>query len=201
MDFRDPKNQILLIVIAGFLILIYIWHASFYTPYAADLSEKKALHEKLQSDLFSVKQKAKSLNALKEEYDALLIKYEKIKLWLPEVKEDEAFLAQLHIAAQLTNSTIISVAPQAPIVKDFYNANSYIVELEAKYHNLGSFFAKVVNFPFIVNISDIQLKAKEEEKSMIPGIVERRPDLTVLATFKLSTYNSHQNNQQGGQAK
>ena len=201
MDLRDPKNQILLVIIAGFLILIYIWHAKFYTTYAAELSEKKARHEKLQSDLFSVKQKAKSLDALKEDYNNSLAKYEKVKLWLPEVREDEAFLAQLHIAAQLSNSTVISVTPQTPVVMEFYDANSYIIELEAKYHNLGNFFAKVVNFPFIVNISNIQLKAKEKEKSMMPGAVKRRSDLTVLATFKLTTYNSHQNIPQGGQAK
>jgi len=195
MDLRDPKNQIFLVIIFAFLILIYIWHAKFYTPYAEELSLKKAEYEKLRSDLFSVKQKAMTLDALKAELEQKRLKYEKIKLLLPEIKEDETFLAQLHIAAQLTNSTILSITPQALITRGFYNENPYIVELESTYHSLGNFFARIVNFPFIVNISSLQIEAKERKQSMMQGEAERRKDLTVSATFRLSSYNSYKGGQ------
>ncbi len=195
MDLRDPKNQIFLVIIFAFLVLIYIWHARFYTPYSEELSVKKTEYEKLRSDLFSVRQKAMTLDALNAELEQKRLEYEKIKLLLPEIKEDETFLAQLHIAAQLTNSTVMSITPQALITRGFYNENPYIVELESTYHNLGNFFAKIVNFPFIVNISNLQIKAKEKKQSMMQGEAERRKDLTVSVTFRLTSYNSHKGGQ------
>ncbi|MCD6161881.1 MAG: type 4a pilus biogenesis protein PilO [candidate division Zixibacteria bacterium] len=195
MDLRDPKNQILSVIVAGFIILFYIWYSQFYSAYEIELNEKKAQNQQLEQQLFSVRQQAKSLDALQEEYNELLNRYEKVKLWLPEVKEDEAFLAQMHIAAQLANSTIISVTPQVTVSHDYYSANSYLVEVESTYHNLGSFYAKIVNFPFIVTISDVKLKSIEEGKGLDIGNTLKQNDHTVSSTFKLTSYNSNQGGQ------
>jgi Tfp pilus assembly protein PilO len=189
VDFRDPKIQVLLIIAIIFVALIYVWYSQFYSPYAAKLAQKIILHEKLRSELFAVKQKAKSLEGLKEEYTDLSNRFERVKLWLPEKKEDESFLAQLHIAAQLTNTQIVGVIPREPIKKDFYNANVYEVRLEATYHGLGNFFAKVVNFPFIVTISDVLMEKSKE--TGLPGNEKKQRDHTVYSAFKLTTYNSH----------
>lgn len=195
MDFRDPKNQVLGVIVVSFVILFYIWHSKFYSAYEIELTEKKAQYEQLQQQLFSVKQQAKSLNALQEEYNELLNRYEKVKLWLPEEKEEESFLAQMHVAAQLTNSSIVSVTPQETAIYDYYNANSYIIEVESVYHNLGNFYAKVVNFPFIVTISNVKLTNVEQEKGMGISTMNRRDDNTVSATFKLTSYNSNKGGQ------
>jgi Tfp pilus assembly protein PilO len=200
MDFKDPKNQILFLAIFGFLVLIYIWHLKFYTPYEEHLAQNKQLYAQLSSDLHAVKQKAESLEGLQKEVNEQNARYEKVKLWLPERKEDESFLAQLHIASQQTNSTVISIAPQLPTPQEFYTANSYIVEIESTYHNLGNLLAKIVNFPFIVNVSDIQIKAKEDKSEMQAMSAKKRKDMTVVATFKLTTYNSN-NPDQGGQTQ
>lgn len=190
MDLKDPKNQILLLITIGFLVLMYVWYARFYTVNAAELTQKKGMYQKLSSDLFAVKQKAESLEGLQAEYNNLVSRYDKVKLWLPEKKEDESFLAQLHVAAQLTNSTVLSISPQESVPGEFYFANSYLVELETTYDGLGNFFAKVVNFPFIVTISDVQLKAKDKTSGAVPGGAARRQDLTTVATFRLTTYNA-----------
>ena len=189
VDVRDPKTQILLTITAVFIVLIYVWQVKFYTPYATELAGRKIQHEKLRSELFAVKQKAKSLDALKEEYSNLSNRYEEVKLWLPEKKEDESFLAQLHIAAQLTNSQIVSVIPQQPDTKEFYDANIYEIELESTYHGLGKFFARVVNFPFIVTITDVVLNSSED--SDMPGKEKAQQGHTVFSQFRLITYNSH----------
>jgi Tfp pilus assembly protein PilO len=205
MDFKDPKNQILILVVFGFLVLIYIWHAKFYTPYDQKLAVNKATYSKLRTELHAVQQEAASLEALKEEVALQNARFENVKLWLPEKKQDEAFLAQLHIAAQQTNSTITGITPQMPMPKEFYSANDYIVEAEATYHGLGNLFAKVVNFPFIVRISDIELKSKEGMSELMAVSAKKRENLTVTATFKLTTFNSGntipQTDSQGGQTQ
>jgi len=194
MDYRDPKNQVLAIIVIGFLALFYLWYTNFYTPNASTLNAKTTEHDRLRSELFAVRQEAKTLSSLQDEYAELSARYERVKLWLPEYREEEAFLAQLHIAAQLTNSTILSLLPETATPHDFYTANSYKLETESSYHNLGNFLAKVVNFPFIVTISDIQMKARPE-LSTTTGKEQRRKDNTVIASFKLTTYHTHQGGQ------
>jgi Tfp pilus assembly protein PilO len=192
MDLKDPKNQILILLVIIFGALIYVWYAMFYTPNEEKLIQRKAEYQKLSADLFAVKQKAESLDGLKREVDVQKAKYEKVKLWLPEQKEDEAFLHQIHMAEQSTNSTIMNITPLPSVPMEFYTANSYQIEIESSYHGLGHFFERVVNFPFIVTISDVLLESREEKSAGGGDLGERkRRDLTVSATFKLTTYNTH----------
>lgn len=197
MDFKDPKNQVLILVIIGFLVLIYIWYARYYTPYSIEIDQEKARYERLRTNIHAVQQKALSLDSLKQEYNDIQSKYERYKLLLPEQKQDENFLSQLHIAAQITGSAVVGVTPLEPVVKEFYIANNYEVELSSTYNRLGTFFAKVANFPFVVTISNVQLKTTD----MLSGIgavkSQRRRDHTLSASFKLTTYNI----QQGGQTQ
>ncbi len=113
---------------------------------------------------------------------------------LPERKEDEAFLAQIHGAAQLTVSLVKKITPLGTQPSDYYETNSYLVEVESSYHGLGRFLARVANFPFIVNISALQLKTTKEGSGTT--LLDTSKDIganeTVLATFKLSTYNVKQ---------
>lgn len=192
MDLKDPKNQILILIVIVFLALIYVWYSKFYTPYSEILVQKKAQYQKLSTDLFAVRQKAESLEGLKRDVELQKAKYEKVKLWLPEQKEDESFLHQIHMAEQSTNSTIMDITPQPPIPQEFYTANTYVVQLESTYDGMGSFFERVVNFPFIVNISDVVMESREEKTTGKSELGEkRRKDLTVSSTFKLTTYNTH----------
>jgi Tfp pilus assembly protein PilO len=124
-----------------------------------------------------------------------------MRLLLPEKREDESLLSQLHIAAQLTNSAVLGVVPQPSTAKDFYISNNYLVELSCTYNGLGEFFARVANFPFIVTISDVQMTAVDQRQNT-QGKSQRRKDHTMAATFKLTTYNVHEAGfARGGQAQ
>ena len=188
MDFKDPKNQILVLIIIIFVGLIYLWHWKFYSPYAEELMGKRARLEEIKKNLHAVQQKAASLQTLQQEIEDKQSRYEHVKLLLPEQKEDETLLSQVHIAAQITNSAVVSVTPQPSAPKDFYIANNYLVELSCTYNGLGEFFAKVANFPFIVTISDVQMTTVE---TMVGATQksQRRKDHTMTASFKLTTYN------------
>ena len=201
MDFKDPKSQVLILIVIVFLALIYVWYAKFYTPYSASLAQKKAQYQKLSTDLYEVRQKAESLDGLQRDVDLQKAKYEKVRLWLPEQKEDESFLHQIHMAEQSTNSTIMNIMPQSSVPREFYTANTYQVELESTYDGLGKFFEKVVNFPFIVNISDVVMESRAEKTGKKSALGEKkRKDLTVASSFKLTTYNT-QPSDLGGQTE
>jgi Tfp pilus assembly protein PilO len=191
MNFKDPKIQIVLFIVFIFLTSSYLWYSKIYTDYSSKIAAKETQRQKELLDLHNVKQKAATLDDLQREYDELQIKYKKVELLLPEKKEDESFLSQLHAAAQLTGSTVTDLTPMGTQAGQFYETNTYSIEVQSSYHGLGKFFSKVANFPFIVNVSDLEMKASPD---VIPGLgsSKKDPDKIISATFKMSTYNVKQ---------
>jgi len=191
MNLRDPKTQIVAIVVVLFLGTYYFWFAKIYSPFQAEIAAKEVQKGNLLTQLHKVEEKAATLTELQKEYSDLQVKYKKVEILLPERKEDEAFLSQLHAAAQLTNSTVIEVVPLGTIPSEFYETNNYTLEVEATYHGLGKFLANVANFPFIVNLDNINLKSPLQR--LTSAQPEDDEDVnSVIATFKVSTYNVRQ---------
>jgi Tfp pilus assembly protein PilO len=187
MNYKDPKIQIIAFVVMLFMAASYLWYSKVFSVYAEKITAKKVQYEKELADLHSVKQKAATLDDLQREFDNLTIKYKRVELLLPETKEDESFLSQIHAAAQVTGSTVMDLTPMGPQTSDFYITNSYSLQVESSYHGLGKFFAKVANFPFIVNVSDLDLKSRT-----INSGDDKDTDKDVIATFRMLTYNVKQ---------
>jgi Tfp pilus assembly protein PilO len=191
MNYKDPKTQVIIFIALIFLAVGYFWYNRVYTSYSQKIAVKSDQYQKELQALHGVKQKAATLDDLQRELDDLQTRYKKVELLLPEVKEDEAFLSQLHAAAQLTGSVVRDLTPLGAQTGDFYNTNTYAIEVESSYHGLGRFFAKVANFPFIVNVSDLEMKTANGGLSG-GNANEKDPDKTLIATFKMSTYNVKQ---------
>jgi len=194
MNLRDPKNQIFIIVLILIGAAVYFWYTRIYDSYNARVEALSVEQSTLAAKLNSVKQKAATLDQLESEYKELQIKYKRVELLLPEKKEDESFLSQIHAAAQLTSSVVRVITPLGTQVSEFYETNTYSVEVQSSYHGLGRFLAKVANFPFIVNLTALQLKTSKEGTggTLLDVNKEVNPNETVIATFKLSTYNVKQ---------
>lgn len=194
MNLRDPKNQIFVIVIILIVAVVYFWYTKIYVSYnermAMLVQEQTILAEKLNS----VKQKAATLDQLEKEYEDLLMRYKRVEQLLPEKKEEEAILSQVHNAAQLTASVVKKITPMGTQILAYYETNNYSMEVESSYHGMATFFAKVANFPFIVNIYSLQLKSSKEGTGA--ALLDPNMDIgeheTVTATFKFSTYNVKQ---------
>ena len=191
MDFRDPKTQKILMGVVAFFVVVYFWYTRLYTSYDNQLANMTREYEQMITDLKNVEMKSKSLEALKEEYYELLDKYLEIEQLLPEVKQIPSFLVQLHTASSLTGTKITKIEPRPITPESFYNVASFDIEMQGSYHDFGKFASYVANFPFIANISNVDLKAPsvnvgspESESTGAKDI--RKP--TVTAKFLLSTY-------------
>ena len=177
MNLRDPKNQIAIFVVILFVVIYYLWFTKIYTSHQDQIDALKVTRTTLLAKLHGVIEKAATLEELEKEQNKLELEYKRYELLLPEKKEDEAFLSQLHAAAQLTNSLVRKITPLGTQQSDFYDTNSYTVEVESSYHGLGRFFAKVANFPFIVNLTDLQLKSPVVSGGQRAGSLSRRRDV------------------------
>jgi type IV pilus assembly protein PilO len=193
MDLRDSKTQKIGIAVLAFFIVVYFWYSRVYSNYDNQLQTKRQEFETVTTHLRNVEMKAKSLDALREEYGSLLDRYHEIESLLPEVKMIPSILVQLHTASSLTGTKITKVQP-APIGEEsFYNVASFDVEMTGAYHDFGAFISYVANFPFIANISDMEIEAQnialtgDETAESASQEVGKKPE-TITAKFTLSTY-------------
>ena len=184
MDLKDPKVQKIALAGVVFFILAYFWYSRIYTPQASQIEAKQGEYQTMITNLRNVEMKSKSLEALQAEYKDLLTRYREIEQLLPEVKMVPSFLVQLHTASSLTGTKITSIAPQAIKSESFYNVASFNVQLVGGYHDFGKFIGYIANFPFIVNVSNMQITAGPPSAN--PD--NKKQEITITADFTLSTY-------------
>lgn len=185
LDLKDTKNQKLVLAVLVLCLGAYFWYARVFSPNTAEIEAKLAEHEHILGDLRAVEMKAKSFDALKEEYEVLYSQYVNISSLLPDQRQLEDFLLQLHQTALTTEIEVTAVTPQTPVATGFYMTNGFQMEVAGTYHTLGRFFASVANFPFIANVRNVQIAAVAMG-SGDSGKGKRARTLT--ATFEISTY-------------
>lgn len=197
MDFKDPKMQKIGLGVMALFIVGYFWYTRLYTRYDDQITIKSQEFETITTNLRNVEMKAKSLDALKAEYSDLVDKYEEIESLLPEVKQIPSFLVQLHMASSITGTRITKIRPQPVYSEEFYNIASFDIEMSGQYHDFGKFISYVANFPFITNVSDVELESvaisvskldAQNEKDREKKLKSLSKKGTIKAKFTLSTY-------------
>jgi Tfp pilus assembly protein PilO len=194
MDFKDAKTQKIALGALAFFIVVYFWYTRLYSTYTHQIALKGQEFETITTNLRNVEMKAKSLDALQIEYGELLGRYHEIEALLPEVKQIPSLLVQLHTASSLTGTRITRLQPLPIKSKEFYNIASFEIEMTGTYHDFSQFISYVANFPFIANISDMELKAINVAISNASGnkknenLEELKQKETITAVFTLSTY-------------
>lgn len=192
MGLKDAKIQKLALAALAFFIVAYFWHSRLYTSYDSQISLKSQEFETITTNLRNVEMKAKSLDALQVEYVDLVERYHEIEALLPEVKQIPSLLVQLHTASSLTGTKITRIQPLPLKSEEFYNVASFEIEMTGTYHDFGRFIGYVANYPFIANISDMELTSLNVAigKTAVENIglekVKRKE--TMSAVFTLSTY-------------
>ncbi len=162
MDLKDPKTQKLALLVMGFFLVVYFWYSRVYTSNDEQLVAKRSQYESIMSDLKAVELKAKSLDGLRSEYDQLRQRYEDIETLLPEERQLPRFLMQLHSAASITQSRLLELEPVETRSAEYYQIADHKLKFTGTYHELGEFLASVANFPFITNVSNVEIEGLPE---------------------------------------
>lgn len=192
MDLKDSKTQKIALGVLAFVVVVYFWYTRVYQDVDSQLELKTQEFETISTNLRNVELKAKSLEALKVEYEELLGRYQEIEQLLPEVKQIPSFLVQLHTASSITGTRITRVQPLPVTGEEFYNIASFDIEMTGTYHDFGTFISYVANFPFIANVSGVKVSALEvsikKKADNEGGLNELKKRETIAAQFKLSTF-------------
>jgi len=183
-DLKDSKNQKTVLVLLFLVLGVYFWYARVYSPNLDIIEAKAAEHERILTDLRNVELKAKSFDALRTEYESLYDQYSRISSLLPDQRQLEDLLFQLHQSAVTTETEITSVTPQPPVPTGFYQTNAFRMEVAGTYHTLGRFFASIANYPFIATVRNVQITAVP----MGAADANEKNKKTLTAAFDVETY-------------
>lgn len=136
----------------------------FWYLYVADMqSDIELRHGRLtalKGDILRGVATARRLPEFQGQVTELEHRLESLRAVLPEEKDVADILRRMQQLATQSNLTIQAFTPQAPKQQALYAELPFKLRAEGTYHNLGVFFDKVGKFPRIINVGDIQIRAR-----------------------------------------
>lgn len=188
MDLRNPTTQKwLLVALAGF-VGVYFWYTKVYTGYQEKIEMSFTRLESLETEVKNVEMKFRTLESLKQEYAEITGRYRSVSQLLPEEDQLSPLLTKIHGAGLETSSRVASVEPIAGTPEAFYEKQNFRLTVHTTFHDLGDFLSRLSNLPFIVNVSDVDLRSVDERDNPEAAT----GGFTTTAQMTISTYHVKQ---------
>jgi type IV pilus assembly protein PilO len=154
--------------VGAFVALSFAAVAIFYLMYAspvnADMAERQKKLDGLRGDIGKGLATAQKLPEFQRDVKELEARLEGLKAVLPEEKDIADLLRRLHTLAMQSNLYIREFKPAtSPTTKQMHAEWPIDLQLEGSYHNLGEFFDRISKFSRIINISNLQVKARDKQ--------------------------------------
>lgn len=130
-------------------------------PMRAELATRQARLANVQSDVARASATALRLPALRKDIADLEHQLVASTAVLPDEKDAQDVLRQLHELAADSSLSIASFTPKAVTDKPQYSEWPIELGLNGGYHDLGRFFDRIANLPLLISVSDLHLKAKD----------------------------------------
>jgi type IV pilus assembly protein PilO len=141
---------------------VAVFYYFYVMPTAVDMSARRKTLSDLRVSITKGSTTANQLNQFKGQVAELEARLESLKAVLPEQKDVADLLRRIQTLAMQSNLEIRGFKPAASVTKAMHAEWPIALKLEGSYHNLGMFFDRVSKFSRIINISNIDIKAKEK---------------------------------------
>ena len=160
---------------AGGVALFYYFYAM---PAMADMEGRRQTLSGLRASIAKGSITANQLSQFKGQVAELEARLESLRAVLPEQKDVADLLRRIQTLATQSNLAIRGFKPAPSVTKQLHAEWPIALKLEGTYHNLGMFFDRVSKFSRIINISNIDIKAKDKPE----------PNSTITATCVATTF-------------
>jgi type IV pilus assembly protein PilO len=152
--------------IGAFMLLGIGGMGAFYYCYEMPAEANRTAREGqlagLRRDISRGLATAKKLPEFQAQVNDLESRLASLHAVLPEEKDAADLLRQIETVATQSNLVIKSFAPKMTITKQLHAEWPIEIELDGTYHNLAMFFDRVGRFTRIVNISSLEVQAKDK---------------------------------------
>jgi len=129
-------------------------------PARAEIKTRQDQLVMLQKDITRGQNTARKLPEFEKEVSQLEARLTALSAVLPEEKDAADLLRRMQTVASQSNLTIKSFTPQKVVSKQLHAEWPISLEVDGTYHNLAVFCDRVGKFSRTVNISDLDVKAK-----------------------------------------
>jgi type IV pilus assembly protein PilO len=160
--------------IAGVAVFYYF----YVIPAAGEMAVREQRLSALRADIAKGSTTANQLNQFREQVSDLEGRLESLKAVLPEQKDVADLLRRIQTLATQSNLAIRGFKPETSVTKQLHAEWPIALQLDGSYHNLAMFFDRVSKFSRIINVSRINIKAKDKPE----------PNSTITAECVATTF-------------
>ena len=155
----SPRAQVLVFVLLSALAALAVWQA-LLGPTEARIEARRARLTAVEADVLKAQGVAARLPAAEREVRALEAQLRETEAVLPEEKDPQDVLRNLHELASESLLDIASFKPQAAIPRAQYTEWPIELGVEGGYHDLGVFFDRIASMSRLMSVSDLQIKTR-----------------------------------------
>jgi type IV pilus assembly protein PilO len=155
----SPRAQLVVFVLLSALTAGAVWQA-FLGPAQAQIAAEQARLETLQAEVLKAQSVAARLPAAEREVRALEAQLRETEAVIPEEKDPQDVLRNLHEMASESLLDIATFKPQAAVARAQYTEWPIELGVEGGYHDLGRFFDRIAAMPRLMSVSDLQIRTQ-----------------------------------------
>jgi type IV pilus assembly protein PilO len=150
--------------IGAFVALALAGIGGFWYGYArpaeASIAARRSQLTDLQRDIDRGLATARRLPEFRSEVANLQAQLDRLRVVLPEERDVGDLLRRVQAMATQSNLTILGFAPAAVTTRELHAEWPIGLQLEGTYHDLGTFLERVSKFPRIINVNNIDIRAR-----------------------------------------
>ena len=139
---------------------------NFYAaPKAASIEQRQAQLASIRTDINRGLSTARRLPEFRQEVAQLEGQLERLRAVLPEEQDVADLLRRVQGMATQSRLTIRGFTPQAVNRRTLHAEWPIGLQLEGTYHDLGSFLERISKFPRIINVSELRIRARDNQST------------------------------------
>jgi type IV pilus assembly protein PilO len=162
------------VAIAGIFTFYYL----YAQPQQAYHAQQQQRVDQLRAQINKGLATARKLPQFRAEVADLEARLDNLKAVLPDQKDFGDLLRNLQTLASQSNLTIRVFKPGTVVTKQLHAEWPVAMELDGTYHNLGMFFDRVSKTARIINVGNVNIRAKDRPE----------PAATVSVSFVATTF-------------
>ena len=153
----SPRAQLIIFGLLCALTVAGAWQV-LIGPERADLETRLARMTKVEADVARVQSITNKLPQYQREVRALEVALKETMAVIPDERDPQDVLRNLHELASESTLDIATFAPKPVVAKTQYSEWPLQLGIEGTYHDLGRFFARVAAMARLMSVSDMTIK-------------------------------------------
>jgi type IV pilus assembly protein PilO len=145
---------------AGMVGAFWNWYAK---PTQETIDTRQAELKSIRDEIKKGESWAKRLPEFRAQVAELEGQLDRLRAVLPEEKDVADLLRRIQGMATQSNLVIRNFTPQPVATRDLHAEWPIGLELEGTYHNVGTFLERVSKFPRIINVSRLNIEARQQQ--------------------------------------